>query len=212
MKSNVIYFEDERLLRSYDRIGDSIIKYIGDLDLTWEIEIAKKIYFVGLDSTNKFKDNYKSFIHWLIFSYKFSTGLPLIDSIYKFGAPNSSEKIALENLTNTYESLYKVYSIENDMLLIKDVFTDKKIYIWNSPLAKSVKKYNGIFGRILFVDSKNLLIPGYLVMSNSLLKDMERFINAEFETYSKFHDDFSVHNFIKKNSLLIHRYFLRNEI
>mgnify|MGYP001019036347 CR=1 FL=1 len=69
MKSNVIYFEDERLLRSYDKIGDSIIKYIGDLDLTWEIEIAKKIYFVGLDSTNKFKDNYKSFIHWLIFSY-----------------------------------------------------------------------------------------------------------------------------------------------
>jgi hypothetical protein len=214
MTGVIINLDNERLLRTYDIVSKEIVNYINNMDLIWEIEIARKIYFgKAAETTNP--DNtsisYKPFIQWLIFSYKIYNGCPLIDCIYDtcFSRIGKFEQEALIGLKNTHEGLYKVYSIEGEKILVKDVFSQKSTYIWDSLLARSVKRYCGVFVRITTINNKNIVIPGYSVMTNSLLKNTEEYIIRKFREYNQLGGYSTIHNFINSNSLMLHKYFLR---
>jgi hypothetical protein len=113
LPEEVINLDDERLLRSYDAIGRMIVDYIVDMELYDEVQIAKEMYFGNLMyNSSKIRTNYRSFVQWLIFSYKLSDGCSLIDCIYDsiYGF-KKYEKDALYNLKNATEVLE--YSSEN---------------------------------------------------------------------------------------------------
>jgi hypothetical protein len=214
MTGVVINLDNERLLRTYDVVGEEIINYINSMDLVWEIEMARKIYFgKALDtvSSQDINISYKPFIQWLIFSYKIYNGYPLIDCIYDTCVLriNNYERETLTGLKNTHEGLYKVYSVEDEKILVKDVFSQKPTYIWDSLLASSVKRYCGVFARVTTINEKNIAIPGYSVMTNSFLKHTEEYIIRKFNEYNIFGSYSSIHNFINSNSLMLHKYFLR---
>jgi hypothetical protein len=214
MSGTVINLDDEKLLRSYDRIGKEIVDYIDNMGLSGEVEIARRIYFGKyIDFVNPSKENlsYKPFIQWLIFSYKLGNGLSLIDCVYNnyTGKTKTYELDALKSLRNTYESLYKVYSIDGEKIFIKDVFSGVGIYIWDLNIARSIKRYCGIFARVTNFNSKAIPIPGYSVMTNSFLKEAEEYILNKYREYNKLGAYNSVHNFINSNSLILHRYFLQ---
>lgn len=217
VSANIINLDEERLLRVYDRIGNVIVDYINDMDLVWEIEKAREIYFgnyTGLIDFGKPNIGYKPFIQWLIFSYKLNSGYSLIDCIYKnyINKLNNYERDALASLMTTCESLYKVYSLEEDRIMVKDVITNKKIYIWNNSLINNVKRYTGLFMRIVNINNKNIPIPGYSVMSNSFLKDTEQYIQERYEEFRSFNNGDNIHSFLNSNSLMMHRYFLHYNI
>lgn len=217
MQTEIINFEYQKLLKSYDKIGKAIIDYINEMDLVWEIEIAKKVYFGNIEYPSdelKSWTEYKPFIQWLIFSYKLHAGRPLIECIYDQNMSNlySYEKDTLYMLRNTYEGLYKVYMVEHDKILLKDSFSMEPIYIWDTALAGSIKKYNGLFMRVVVINGKKFPIPGYCAMSNPLLKETEHFIRKKYDEYRKVNKEISIHNFINLNSLMLHRYFLRYSI
>ncbi|KPU44172.1 hypothetical protein OXPF_23400 [Oxobacter pfennigii] len=212
---DIINFDEERLLRSYDRIGNEIVNYIKDMDLTWEIEMAQRIYFGKyFDSVNRSKVNlnYKPFIQWLIFSYKLHNGNSLLECINNNMALNNFEKDTLMNLRNTYEGLYQVHGTEENGLLVKDVFSEEKICIRDNRLNRYVKRYSGIFTRIVTMNNKSILLPGYSIMSNNLLKETEKYIKERYRMYNKFHKNVPIQKFIDSNSLVIHRYFLNFHI
>jgi len=213
----VINLDEERLLRSYDRVGNAIVDYIYEMDLSWEIEMASKIYFgkhIDIMGQNRWGLNHKPFIQWLIFSYKLHSGCSLIDCIYNQYIKGASiyERDALKSLKNTYESFYKVYGVENDKILVKNIFTGEKIYIWDNLLVKNIKRYSGIFTRIVSINNKYIPIPGYSIMTNSFLKDTEQYIKERYKEHIKFDKSTSIQSFIGNNSLMIHRYFLNYSV
>lgn len=212
MPAEILSFEYQKLLKSYDRISKAIIDYINDMDLVWEVEMARRVYFGSLNDNEGYKKaslNYKPFIQWLIFSYKLNTGRTLIECVFEKSMMASYEKDTLSMLRSTYESLYKLYSVKNDMIELKDVFSGEQLSVWDSNLGSSVKRYDGIFMRIVSIHNKNIPIPGYHVMSNSLLKETEIFIKEKYNKYKSFYDEISIHSFIKLNSLMMHKYFLK---
>lgn len=213
----VINLDEERLFRSYDMIGNAIVDYIKDMDLTWEIEMARQIYFGKFINTMDRKQSvlsYKPFIQWLIFSYKLHNGHSLIECIYNNYVENmgSYEKNALNSLKSTYESFYKIYRIEESKILVKDIFTKEEKYISHNLLVHNIKRYSGIFSRIVTINNKNIPIPGYSVMSNSFLKDTEQYIIEKYKDFNRFNSPVPIHNFINSHSLMIHRYFLYHDI
>jgi len=215
MRGIVINLENERILRSYDRIGKAIVDYIRDMDLVWEIEMARRIYFGKYLNLLKHGSpclNYKPFIQWLIFSYKlYSSGCSLIDSISKsnIGNMNSFEKDTIHKLKNTYESFYKIYSVHKDKIIAKDIFSGETVVISDNPIRYSVKRYYGIFTRIANIRDKNIPLPGYRIMPNAFLKEAEKFVMGKYEDSRKFNKNISIRDFINSNSLMIHRYLLR---
>lgn len=218
MSGTVINLEDERLFRSYDRIGKAILEYISDMDLAWEIEMARRIYFGKyFNNINQQHQNlsYRPFIQWLIFSYKlYSSGSSLIESIS--GSPmtyiGTSERDTVFRLRNTYESFYKVYSIHNDKILARDIFTGNTVTIVNSIMNHKVKRYYGIFTRIVSFRNINIPIPGYCIMSNSFLKESEKYVMSKYKEYKKVNENVSIRDFINSNSLMIHRYLLHHHL
>lgn len=216
--SVVINLEAERLLRSYDKIASAIVNYIIDMDLAWEIEIARRIYFGkyidAIDNDNPDFKSYKPFIQWLIFSYKLHDGHSLIDCIYNnyIDIISNSDKDALLSLKNTQESLYKVYAVEDNRVLVKDVFTNESIYVWDNLLVSNTKRYCGIFMRTVSINNKNIPIPGYSIMSNSFLKDIIGYIMSRYKEFQKFNKSVPINNFINSHSLMIHRYLLYFDI
>lgn len=214
MPAVVLSFEYEKLLRSYERIGEAIISYIYDMDLIWEVELARRMYFgENIDRYNMSKTgiSYKPFIQWLIFSYRLHAGSSLIKCIYDnyINKLIGYEKDTLSSLINSYEGLYKAYSIEDNNILLKDVLSDKLLYVWDSGLAKNLRKYQGIFMRIVSINNKNIPIPGYSIMTNSVLKTTEQYIRQKYNEYKRFYDGVPVDGFLKINSLMLHKYFLR---
>lgn len=217
MVRNIINLEEERLLRAYDKIGRVIVEYINDMDLLWEVEKARRVYFgnyINMININEQNLGYKPFIQWLIFSYKLSSGHSLIDCIYKNYLNNLSnyERDALLSLKGTSEGLYKVYSYEEDNILVKDVFSGEMLNLWDASLLSNIKRYSGLFMRVVYINDKNIPIPGYSVMSNSFLKDTVHYILDRFEEFKSFSKDNTVHSFINLNSLMMHRYFLHYNI
>lgn len=213
----IIDLEEEKILRSYDMIGNTIVDYIRDMDLCWEIEMARKIYFgkyLDLMGRKKPALTYKPFIQWLIFSYKLPNNQSLIECIYSRYKEKMSnyERDTLTKLKNTYEGFYKVYRVEGDRILAKDIFTKENVYICDNLLVHNVKRYWGIFTRIVPVNNKNIPVPGYSIMTNSFLKDMEHYIIKKHGEYNKYDFPISIQSFIDSHSLMIHRYFLRFSI
>ena len=214
MSAAVINLYEEKLFRSYDKIGNAIIDYINNMDLSWKIELARQIYFENYTMSSNLLLKYKPFIQWLIFSYKIHNDNTLIDCIYENYINNmcSYEKSALISLKNTYESLYKVYSIKNDIVLVKDVFLNTSIELSDKTLAHKVKRYSGIFMRIVTINGKNMAIPGYCVMSNNILKKTQLYVKNSFNEFTKVKKDITIHNFINLNNLLLHKQFLNYRI
>lgn len=218
MSSKVLSFDDEKLLRSYDKIGRAMVECIANMDLSYEIEIARRVYFgryLDILGSRKCK-GYKPFIQWLIFSYKLHNGHSLIDITYEncIKKMNKYEIEALSSLRNTHESLYKVYCVEPDFnkIQIKDVFTNEMMYVWDSQLSNNVKRYAGIFMRLVSLNNRLIPVPGYSIMTNSFLKEIERYIMEKFSMYKKYDSQASIDKFIRSNSLMIHRYFLQHVI
>jgi hypothetical protein len=217
LSASVIYLEDERLLRSYDRIGIAIVDYINEKDLSWEIEIARRVYFgkyLQAADSSRMNISYKPFIQWLIFSYKLHNGKSLIECVSDSYTKDAGldEREALTSLKNTFESLFKVYSVCDCRIIVKDMFSANKYCIWDALLASRVKRYSGIFSRIVSINNKNIPIPGYSIMSNSFLKDTHKYINDKFQESYYTKKNKSIEGFIKDNSLLLHRYLLYYDI
>lgn len=213
MNGRVIYLDNERLLRSYDKIGNAIVEYINDMGLTWEIEIAKKVYFgkyIYIIESDMPNFCYKRFIQWLIFSYKLHNGLSLIECIYDkyLDDKNHYDKNTLYNLKNSWESLYKVYDKQEDRILVKDIFSNEKLYLCDSTLINNVKRYSGIFTRVMWMNNALVPIPGYAILTNSFLKDMEQYVREKFMEISKYKKNISIKDFINTNNLMLHRYLL----
>lgn len=217
MPGDIIDLADEKMLRSYDMISRKIVNYIYEMGLLEEIDTARNIYFgnhIEKIGTNKAVMNYKPFIQWLIFSYKIYNGYPLIDCIYEnyIDTISSYEKDALNSLRNTYESLYEVYLVKGEKILLKDIFSGDEKLLLDNNLAENVKRYFGIFARFTVINNKLIAIPGYSVMTNSFLKNTKKHIMDIYKEYNRHGKYISVHNFINRNSLMIHRYFLDYQI
>lgn len=218
MACTIIDINEQKLIRSYDKISKAIVDYINSMNLVWEIEIARRVYFgeyMDIRDEEKYQ-GYKPFIQWLIFSYKLHNGLSLLDSIYEKYADDMN-KWELETLScfrNTHEGFYMVYSVEPDKgsILVKNIFTNDMLKIWDSLMAKSVKRYYGIFMRIASLNGRLIPIPGYSVMSNSFLKNTKFYIMEKYRQYKKYNKEASVNKFISSNSLMIHRYFLHYDL
>lgn len=217
MDAKIISFADQKLIRSYDRIGKVILDYINDMDLFWEIEMARRIYYGDrwdVLCENKLDLNYKPFIQWLIFSYKLYAGRPLIECIQGsyINRLNGYERDTLYSLRNTFEGLFKIYDIKDDWVLAKDIFTGETVDIWDNCLACNVKRFNGLFTRLVCINSRIMPIPGYSIMTNSLLKETAQYIKKRFDESTNFHKEDSLCGFIKSNSLMLHKYFLQLNI
>jgi hypothetical protein len=217
MTCQVISFEYQKLLKSYDKISSAIIDYINDMGLVWEVEMAQRVYFGScMVSSDSRKDNlsYKPFIQWLIFSYKLNTGRSLIECIYEQYTNRmiSYERDTLSMLRNTHEGLYKLYSAKSDIIQLKDVFSGELLSVWDSNLGHVMKRYDGLFMRIVSIHNKNIPIPGYQVMTNSMLKETESFIREKYNKYKSFYNEISINSFVNLNSLMIHKYFLQFNI
>lgn len=217
MPGIIIDLADEKILRSYDMISKKIINYIYDMGLLQEVDTARKIYFgkhIKKINTNKIGTGYKPFIQWLIFSYKIYNGHSLIDCIYEnyIDTISSYEKDALASLRNTYEGLYEIYLVEGEKILLKDTFSGDEKLLLDNTLAENVKRYFGIFARFTVINNKLIAIPGYSVMTNSFLKNAEKYIMHTYKEYNKHEKYSSIQNFINRNSLMIHRYFLDYQI
>lgn len=213
MSGVVIDLADEKMLRSYDMISKRIINFIYDMGLLQEVENARKIYFgKHIDRTHAASQemSYKPFIQWLIFSYKIYNGHSLIDCIYNncIDDINSYERDALQSFINTHESLYEVYLVEGECIVLKDIFSKDEKLLSDINLAENVKRYFGIFARFTVINNKLIVIPGYSVMTNSFLKNTEKYILQKYREYGRNGNYKSIQNFISLNSLVIHRYFL----
>lgn len=217
MSGVIIDLADEKMLRSYDMISKKIVNYIYDMGLLQEIENARMIYFgKHIKKINSIKTgmSYKPFIQWLIFSYKIYNDHSLIDCIYNnyIDRISSYEKDALTSLKNTHEGLYKVYFVEGEKILLRDIFSGDEKLLKDINLAENVKRYFGIFARFTVINNKLIAIPGYSVMTNSFLKNTEKYIINIYKESNRQGKYSSVQNFINLNSLMIHRYFLDYQV
>ena len=145
----------------YDEMMDRLTLYFTGDKFRSDVAAAKKEFFdeAGvMDEENQaFEMRMTQFLEWYLFTRQL-TSVGMTPAQYALQIPEfemkPGERPAFENLANTQHGLFEFLKVRGDDIHIKDLFNNKKIVIYNSPIRIGFSREE-IFDARLISDGEN---------------------------------------------------------
>ena len=188
-------------------LEEKVLEYILDKKFFGELENAKNLFFGQQDKEESRSLVNVDFNKWLIYDFKMKQGTTFVQCFYNDykNHLNPKEKETMEQIINSYPSLFELKEFKKNHGLYKDVFKNTEFIIdGNAQTQMQVRDL--VFARIVKINNHYKFFGDKVYMPGFLKSSIERNIIARYEDYRAQNQYATWDNFLDNNRLLIYQH------
>lgn len=189
------------------KIEEDVLSFLSSPSFIEEVEMAKNYFyhFVGQGEMNN--ELHLDFNSWLIYDYKLTDGESFLSKYYNAAKATLAEDEAafIQQLIDTYLSLYTVIEVQNEYKMMRDIFS-KEVYRVNPESIRDIQENELVMGRILGTGDMYWLTGNKQYIPGAFKISIERSMLADFEEFKKKNRYANWNDYLKDHSEVLYKH------